>query len=143
MITRTKNTSRQQGFALVIALVYLLFLSMFSTAFLRAVRMNMTDAFNDEARIEATNLARAGIEKAVAELRENREYRGEEDTPLGGGSFTIEAEALDAPGQYRVVSHGRGEAPLRRYAHARIIVELALNPDGTLAALHQREIHRW
>ncbi len=143
MITRTKNTSRQQGFALVIALVYLLFLSMFSTAFLRAVRMNMTDAFNDEARIEATNLARAGIEKAVAELRENREYRGEEHTPLGGGSFTIEAKALDEPGRYRVVSQGRGEAPLRRYAHARIIVELALNPDGTLAALHQREIHRW
>ena len=61
MKTGAKNTLRQQGFALVIALAYLLFLSMFATAFLRAVRMNMTDAFNDEARIEATNLARAGI----------------------------------------------------------------------------------
>ena len=143
MKTGAKNTLRQQGFALVIALAYLLFLSMFATAFLRAVRMNMTDAFNDEARIEATNLARAGIEKAVAELLQNSEYRGEENTPLGDGSFTIEVEALETPSRYRVVSQGRGEAPLRRYAHARIIVELALNPDGTLAALHQREIHRW
>jgi len=43
---------REQGFALVIVLAYLLLLSLFATAFLRTVRMNMADAFNGEAQIE-------------------------------------------------------------------------------------------
>ncbi|MFO7973998.1 MAG: pilus assembly PilX N-terminal domain-containing protein [Candidatus Hydrogenedentota bacterium] len=138
-----KQKREQQGFALVIALVYLLFLSMFATAFLRMVRMNMADAFNEEARIEATNMAQAGIEKAVAELRRDPSYRGEKDTPLEGGSFTVRVEPSAEAGRYRLVARGRGEAPQRRYAHAEITVELALYPDGTIASLHRREVHRW
>jgi hypothetical protein len=138
-----KQKRQQQGFALVVALAYLLFLSMFATAFLRMVRMNMADAFNEEARIEATNMAQAGIEKAVAELRRDPGYRGEKDTPLGDGSFSVRVEPLAEPGRYRVIARGRGEAPQRRYAHAELTVELALYPDGAIASLYRREVHRW
>lgn len=134
---------RDGGFALVIVLAYLLLLSLFATAFLREVRTNMADAFNEEARIEATNLAQAGVEKAVAELRREPAYRGETHTRLGDGSYSVSVEPLGAPGHYRIVAQGRGDAPQRRYAHAEQIVYLALNPDGTIAALHRREVREW
>lgn len=140
---RWQHKRQKQGFALVVALAYLLLISMFATAFLRMVRMNMADAFNEEARIEATNMAQAGIEKAVAELRRDPGYRGETDTPLGDGSFTVRVEPSAEAGRYRLVARGRGEAPQRRYAHAELTMELVLNPDGTVASLYRREVHRW
>jgi hypothetical protein len=89
------------------------------------------------------NLAQAGIEKAVAELRRNSEYRGESHTPLGGGAFTVAVEPLEGQRRYRVVSTGRGEAPERRFAHAVLTVELALGPDGAVKGLYRREVARW
>jgi Tfp pilus assembly protein PilV len=140
---RWQHKRQKQGFALVVALAYLLLISMFATAFLRMVRMNMADAFNEEARIEATNMAQAGIEKAVAELRRDPGYRGEKDTPLGDGSFTVRVEPSAEAARYRLVARGRGEAPQRRYAHAELTVKLVLNLDGTVASLYRREVHRW
>lgn len=134
---------REQGFALVIVLAYLLLLSLFATAFLRTVRMNMADAFNGEAQIEAANLAQAGVEKALAELRRDPAYRGESDTSLGDGRFTVRVEPLAEAGRYRVTAQGHGEAPQRRFAHAELTVDLALNPDGTIAGLHRREVRAW
>ena len=140
---RWQHRRGEPGFALVVALAYLLLISMFATAFLRMVRINMADAFNEEARIEAITMAQAGLEKAVAELRRDPTYRGEKDTPLGDGAFTVRVEPLAEAGRYRVIARGRGEAPQRRYAHAELIFELALNPDGAIASLYRREVHRW
>lgn len=138
-----KSRCGERGFALVIALAYLLFLSLFAAAFLRTVRLNLADAFNDEARIEAASLARAGVEKAIAELRRAPDYRGEEDTALGDGRFTVRVEPLAEAGSFRVTVRGYGEAPQRRYAHAELIVDLVFHPDGTIAALHRREVRAW
>ncbi|HPA02784.1 MAG TPA: hypothetical protein PLB67_00025 [Candidatus Hydrogenedentes bacterium] len=138
-----KSRCRERGFALVVALAYLLFLSLFAAAFLRTVRLNMADAFNDEARIEAAGLAQAGVEKAIAELRRAPDYRGEEDTALGNGRFTVRVEPMADAGRYRLTARGYGEAPQRRYAHAELIVEFAFHSDGTIAALHRREVRAW
>ena len=105
-----KSRCRERGFALVVALAYLLFLSLFAAAFLRTVRLNMADAFNDEARIEAAGLAQAGVEKAIAELRRAPDYRGEEDTALGNGRFTVRVEPMADAGRYRLTARGYGEA---------------------------------
>ena len=143
MSGKTHRSRRERGFALVIALAYLLILSLFAVAFLRLVRLNMADAFNEEARIEAINLAQAGIEKAVAELRRDSTYRGETNTWLGDGFFRVAVEFLEERGNYRVVSTGRGEAPQRRFAHASLTFELVLAPDGTIESLYRLEVRRW
>jgi len=81
---------------------------MLATAFLYNI-LATNSSFKRTANLQvAFNLAEAGIDKAIAELsRSSSTYVGEEDTPLGGGTFSVSVlPSEEDAGEILIVSTG-------------------------------------
>ncbi|MBI5092734.1 MAG: hypothetical protein HZB26_09875 [Candidatus Hydrogenedentes bacterium] len=104
----TCRQKRNQGTALIAVIVYLVIVTSLTTTFFATVHRTMSQARTVERRNQCIYLAEAGIEKAVAELRVNAAgYRGEQDTPLGDGAFSVVVTPENRPGAYRILATGR------------------------------------
>ncbi len=78
-----------RGAALIIAILVMAVLLMAGTAFLTISSTESQIALNERAAAQATLVAEAAIQKAVAQLDANPAYTGETNTALGGGTFTV------------------------------------------------------
>src|SRR5258708_22253207 len=87
--TTKKNTNSQQGQAFVLAVIVL---AVVLVNALVIISNSLSIFRNSNYRIQdvqATNLAEAGIDKAVASLNANPAYNGENNTPLGDGQYSV------------------------------------------------------
>lgn len=128
------RSERERGTALVLAVVALVIVTMFATALLTGYRQTKQRAGDSERQLICANLAEAGLDKAIAELRANPDaYRGEADTMLGRGTFSVEVLPSATPGQFEIRSTGAigGGAPAR----AQIVATVAFDASGQLRAL--------
>lgn len=79
----------EQGSALLTALIFIVVLGTLASAFLYHI-MATNSSLKRASHLQiAFNLAEAGIDKALAELSRSPFYLGEEDTPLGEGTFSV------------------------------------------------------
>lgn len=80
----------EQGSALLAAIIFIVALGTLASAFLYNI-LATNSSFKRTSNLQvAFNLAEAGIDKALAELsRSPSLYSGEEDTPLGEGTFSV------------------------------------------------------
>src|SRR5574341_282823 len=84
------GTSRQpRGAALVVVMLVMAVLLLAGTSFLTISSTEMQIALNERASAQANLLAEAAIHKAIAQLKATSAYSGETNTPLGGGTFSI------------------------------------------------------
>jgi type II secretory pathway component PulJ len=84
-----KLFNNKQGSALLTAIIFIAVLGTLAGGFLSNV-LATNSFFSRTSNLQiAFNLAEAGIDKAIAELSRSPFYRGEEDTPLGEGTFTV------------------------------------------------------
>lgn len=81
-----------RGSALLIAIVLVAALSIGAAAVIRLTHITLRESGKDAKTEVARQLAEAGIDKAVAMLRVNPAYAGEEPTPLGAGRFTVSVQ---------------------------------------------------
>jgi hypothetical protein len=119
------------GAALMMAVLLVAILTIGSSALWRHLHMTLGEGQRVEMAEAARALAEGGLDQAVARLRVQPDaYRGEQNTPLGEGRFSVTVEPLGFPGAYRLISHGEllgGKHVLTRQT---LIAELALSPAG-------------
>jgi len=96
---------RQKGQIVVIGLVFFAMMILFSAAILVYVSTYLKSESQNIAKVQALQLAEAGIDKAAYELNRNSSYTGESNTALGNGSFTVTISPIDSEHK-RVTSVG-------------------------------------
>ena len=138
---KPRTLDRKQGGVILLMVMALLAIgSMLTASFYALLNVGLSDAYQ-RARVQtAMNLADAGLEKAVAALRTDPGYAGEENTWLGEGVFSVAATAGAKPGTWQIVSTGTFRPKLRSFhAKARVVADLQLDAQGRLLALNWRE----
>ena len=130
-----RNKKRNEGTALLMAIVLVFILGITSAALWRYLHATMHQGRLHE-KIEAAQcLAEAGLEKAVAELRVRpASYRGEDKTPLGKGLFSVRVHEGHGPGQYRIVATGALSDGTVVLARRTLEAKLCLSPTGDVLA---------
>ncbi len=138
---KRRTLDRKQGGVILLMVLALLAIgSLLSASFYALLNRGLSDAYQ-RARVQtAMNLADAGLEKAVASLRIDPHYAGEENTWLGEGVFSVTATAGTKPGSWQIVSTGTFRPKLQSFhAKARVVADLQLDAQGRLLALNWRE----
>ncbi len=90
----TKN-KKQNGQIVIMAIIFFALLLTMSTALMGYISLFVKSERQTVARAQALELAEAAIDKAVYELNQSGTYAGENNTPLGNGSFTITVSTVD------------------------------------------------
>lgn len=126
-IKHSRNGER--GSALLISLLLLLVLGMGSAAIWQGMHLEFKSATDQRHRDEAYYLAEAGMRKALAELRAQPDYAGEEQTSLGGGYFTVSVSAHSG-GDYSIRSQGVLASDGLQQAQYVLQAEVTLNNTG-------------
>jgi hypothetical protein len=95
----------RKGQIIVIGLVFFAVIILFSAAILGYVSTYIKSERQNIVKVQALQLAEAGIDKAAYELNHDSSYSGETNTALGNGSFTIMVTNIDSEHK-RVISTG-------------------------------------
>ena len=128
---------------MIMVVGYLAVLTILLGAFLGLLHRIIDNENRAEWRQVCFNLAEAGIESAISELKTAPgEYRGENQTPLGEGCFSVSVEPGDSADKFFVTATGEivnGDMPL---ASARIVAEVSVPQSGRVKVLDWREVKR-
>lgn len=100
-------------------------ISNISSEYVRCKRM--------EEKLVAFNLAEAGIEKAIWNLKKGNKYNGESDTPLGKGRISVNLEEKDN----RIFITSTGYIPEQK--EARIKVKVIIRKENLELELWEQE----
>lgn len=134
---KPSRDSARRGSALVLVLVLVFITGAGAGLAWRMVQQQFSVQQYAARDAKAHHLAEAGVATAIAALRADPAYRGEADTPLGEGVFTVEV-APGAPGAYRVRAEARlADGPIVR-AHTTLVADLRLDAAGRVLALRWR-----
>ena len=130
------------GSAMIAVIVYLLIVSSLSAAFFATLHRTIAQARAAEHHTQCRYLAEAGVEKALAELQVvPGTYRGERNTALGPGIFSVEVSPEAPPGAYRIHATGALTDGQSVLAKGGVTAEVAL--AGTrITRLCWEEVHR-
>ncbi|MCC6143410.1 MAG: hypothetical protein IT368_06360 [Candidatus Hydrogenedentes bacterium] len=101
-----KRRNNEQGTAMLLALLFVMFIGIGATATWRHLHVVREQTTRYQRQEIAGQLAEAGIEKAIAVIRVNRDYRGETGTPLGAGQFTVRVLPETVADAYTIEARG-------------------------------------
>jgi hypothetical protein len=137
--TKIKREGRE-GLALLLVIVFLAVLMIGSTTFYSLLNSTLAQAHAREQSRSCLNLAEAGIDKALAELRRDASgYHGERETVLGNGRFTVEVKPAKGPQCFRVTSTGLLRDGDFVWKKARIVADISLASKGRVDVLRWSE----
>jgi Tfp pilus assembly protein PilX len=83
--------ARNQGYVLVLALVFLSIFFTTATAYMSSITSSLRSTRFAVENAQALSLAEAGIDEAMYQLNQNAFYFGETNRPLGPGTYTVSA----------------------------------------------------
>lgn len=133
-----------RGSALILAIGYLAVVTILASTFLTMLNRSVTYATQTEHEQACLNIAEGGLDKALAVLRvQPRSYRGEANTPLGEGRFSVTVEPGAGAGAYRVTSTAEVVGGGHVLAQARVAAEIELTGSGAVRTLRWSEVKRW
>lgn len=128
---RTRDGER--GTALIFALVVVFILSVGTSVLWRQLHMNLEEQRRAWHREQAFQLAEAGLDRAIAQLRaRGAAYTGESGVPLGAGHYSVSVSAGDSPGAYVIESTSRLEFATAGMDRAGLRGRVRLAPDGSV-----------
>jgi hypothetical protein len=90
------RTSAQQGYILLLSLVFLGIFVTTSTALLSFFSENVRSARHGVEVSQARSIAEAGLDQAVYQLNQSSSYTGETGTAVSGGVFTTSVATIDS-----------------------------------------------
>ena len=132
-----------EGTALLITVGYLAAMTIFASTFLGFLNRTASNRNSIERRQICLNIAEGGVDKALAELRTNPNgYRGEKNTSLGAGRFSVEVKRGGEARAHSIVSTGELEDGKLVVSRARIVAEVTLSSTGTVRELHWSEVNK-
>jgi Tfp pilus assembly protein PilX len=88
--------NNQKGQIILVGLVFFGILILFSAAILSYISTNLKSESQNIAKVQALQLAEAGIDKAAYELNQDSSYTGENNTALGSGTFTVSVSTVNS-----------------------------------------------
>jgi len=137
------SRSRSNGMALLLVLGFLSVLMIASGAVFTYLNKTMSRATTIQNQQICLNLAEAGVEKAVAELAAGRlDYRGENHTPLGEGSFSVEVVPGERTGEFVLTAMGyRGTDTSK--PQAGVVAKVLISGQGHVAIIRWQEVRKW
>lgn len=128
-----RQRAGQRGAALLFSLMVLVILSIGTSVLWQQVHGTLRQhriAWHQE---QAFQLAEAGLETAVAQLRETAgAYRGEKAVALGPGRFSVVVTPDDSPDTYVIHATGRLDHAAYHYDTARLKATLTLDGQGQI-----------
>jgi len=137
------SSQSQRGSALFVVMGYLAVIMIMSGAFFALLHVTLRHGNAAQWRQVCLNVAEGGMDKALAELRVNRDaYRGEARTAVGDGEFSVEVTPQGRDG-YRIVSTGCLRYDRFVSAQARITAEVTLGRNGNIDNLRWLEVKSW
>lgn len=84
-----KRQPQKEGVALLVVLGYMAAITIFSGIFLSMVHIALESRNHTNKQAETRILAESGVHYAVARIRENADFAGEQAHQLGDGAFTV------------------------------------------------------
>ncbi len=128
-----KLIRNNSGAALFMALISLVIMGSLASMFVLNLSYGFS-SFNKQIKSQiAFNLAEAGIEKAIWHLnyRKSRLYKGEKDTPLGQGAFTVTIiEPNPDSKNFTIISQGFYPDSSHAQAECALIAVIAFDKKG-------------
>ncbi len=133
------NGSETRGSALLLAIVMLAVMSLGAAVVWRSLTSTTDRQFRAELEERAWHTAEAGLEKAIAALRESgTAYTGEKDTPFDRGSFTV--QVIDStPNTYELRSDGTVHDGKVVFAERHLAATLELDASARVVRYLVRE----
>ncbi len=123
---------RVRGSALLLAIVLLAVMSLGAGVTWRRLTSNAERQFRAELSERAWQIAEAGLDKAVSELRAGRNaYHGEENRPFDRGSFSVKVEPAPPHG-YTVRVTGMVHDGTVVFAERRLAALIELSQAGRI-----------
>lgn len=131
---------RADGMAMLLVLGLLAAMSIGSATFFGLLNHDLARAHAVERGQVCMNLAEAGVDKAIAELRADpSKYTGEHDTSLGAGFFSVETSRLQGAREYRITSTGLLRSDGHVLKEVRVSADISFTPDGGVQTLRWSE----
>jgi len=122
---------------------YLAAMTIFASTFLGFLNRTVSNRNSIEREQICLNIAEGGVDKALAELRANPiGYRGEKNTSLGAGRFSVEVKPVGKERTYSIISTGELEDSKLVVPRTRIVAEVTLSPTGTVQELRWSEVKK-
>jgi hypothetical protein len=137
----THKNKRAQGSALIMAVILIGVMSIGSAALWQYLHITLQEQTRHAQRDTVHHLAEAGLEKAIATLRIDPNCRGQQDTRLGPGTFSVIVDPTDTPGTYQILSTGDLIEKIVTRATHTLAADLALDPDGNISA-YRWQVHK-
>jgi len=132
----------RSGSVLVVTVVYLAAMTLFASTFIGYLNRTISNAGRAERKLVCTAIAEGGIDKAMAELRVRpNEYRGETNTPLGEGRFSVEVEP--GAGEYKITATAEMVNGAVVMARSRVVADAVLTSAGSVRTLRWSEVKGW
>lgn len=143
---RTTQTYRptcrrtQQGSALIVVVGYLAVMTIFASGLLHLLHMHMSASIKAEREQVCLALAEGGLAKGLVALRKNiQDYRGEENTPLGEGRFSVTVTPGAAAGHFEIHAVAQLLDNDTVYARAAAQATVILSETGDIRSLKWKE----
>jgi hypothetical protein len=140
MNTRRAHTGLRgnDGSVLLGALILIFIVSAGAGLVWRALQQQVDRQHRESRQEQVQQLAEAGVDTAIAALRHDRNYAGEQDTPLGEGLFTVGVvrETGDA---YAITSEAKLRDGAIVRAESTLLATVRLDGAGHIASLLWRK----
>jgi len=131
-----RRHANNRGSALLAALVVLAIVGIGVSVVWSRLHITLGQVQQKAESRQAIYLAEGGLEKAVAKLRVQREYAGENGTALGAGRFSVQVSPL-GEGRFRLLSTGELTSGATRMARRALEAELTLDASGAVVSYHE------
>ena len=136
------HVGTRSGSALVVTVVYLAVMTLFASTFIGYLNRTISSAGRAERKLVCIAIAEGGIDKAMAELRVRPdEYRGETNTPLGKGRFSV--EVVPGAEEYKITATAEIADGAVVMVRARVVADAVLTSSGSVRTLRWSEVKRW
>lgn len=135
--------SGESGAALIAAVVFVAILAASTAAVLEFYHFSFDRQTRAQQDLQAWHAAEGALHKAIAALRDDPQYAGEADTPLGLGAFNVEVARGATPGTYRLRATGIADREAAAPARTVLVADVVLAPDGAVQSLHFWEASPW
>src|SRR5438552_14093859 len=101
---KRRTRAGRRGFSLITSLIFISLLAVVGASLLGLVSTNSRVTLRRKQNAEALNLAQAGADEAVSQLKNNSSYSGFTNRSLGAGAVTITVTTPSGQPNRRVVT---------------------------------------
>ncbi len=118
----------KNGSAIIVAMTFMAIIALLTTATISYLAVGLKTTKLSIHKQRTLDIAEAGIEKAIAELRKNPDFLGEQNIPFDAGTFTTSIK-IPSPDKRIITSIAQYKISEKTVYRKKIIASLQLFPE--------------